>query len=85
MERSVLLAHTHTKIQKVKAELLCANIMTEFSLCLIWSDFNFQKINLAAENVLEKYKTQRRETNFETPVVIQVQYDRCFNYQKRKD
>lgn len=40
----MLLAHMKkSEKSEEKAEFLCADITMEFSLCLIWYDFNFQK------------------------------------------
>lgn len=59
MERPTLLAQKK-KNQKIKAELLCANIMMKFSLCLIWSDFNFQK-NQSGSRESVKRNTKPKE------------------------
>lgn len=45
----------------MKAELLCANIMMEFSLCLIRSDFNFQKTQSGSREFVKRNTKPKEE------------------------
>ena len=45
LKTSVISTYEKSEKSEEKAEFLCADITMEFSLCLIWYDFNFQKKN----------------------------------------